>query len=79
MRIMDFSESELVFLRDVVKSARQKPNHVIWTDRDGSERHSVFSQPDFVQLATLAGRLKVTKAEVLRRAAHIPVVKTTSV
>ena len=59
----------------VVKAARQKPHHVMWTDRDGSERRTVLTPADHVRLATLAGQSKVSKGELLRQVAHIPVTK----
>jgi hypothetical protein len=45
---------------------------VAWTDRDGSARQTVLSQPEVVRLNTLAHRLGVSKAELLRQAAHLP-------
>ena len=73
---MDLPEEEMTFLRDLVKASRQKHHHVTWQDRDGSERHTVLSQPEVVRLNTLATRLGVSKSEVLRRAAHVPVQKS---
>ncbi len=72
---MDFSDDEQVFLRDLVKGSRQRHHHVKWVDRDGLDRVTVLSQTEVVKLNTIAGRLKVAKGEVLRRAAHIPVAK----
>lgn len=72
---MDLPEEEQVFLRDLVKASRQKLHHVVWTDRDGTERHTTLTQPEVVRLNALATRWGVSKAEVLRRAAHIPVPK----
>jgi hypothetical protein len=70
---MDPTEEEQAFLRDLVKAARQKHHHVTWQDRDGSERHTTLTQTEVVRLNAIAGRLRVAKSEVLRRAAHIPV------
>jgi hypothetical protein len=69
------AESEQAFLRDLVKSSRQKPHHVAWTDRDGTERQTSLSQSEVVRLNTIASRMRVSKAEVLRLAAHVPVEK----
>jgi hypothetical protein len=73
---MDLPEDEHVFLRDLVKAARQKTIHVTWVDRDGSDRRTSLSQAEAVRLNTIAQRLGNSKQEVLRRAAHIPVSKS---
>ena len=72
---MDPSDDEQIFLRDLVKAARQKHHHVTWTDRDGTERHTTLTQTEVVRLNTIAARLNVSKSEALRRAAHVPVTK----
>jgi hypothetical protein len=72
---MDIPADEQAFLRDLVKVSRQKPHHVSWVDRDGVGRHTALSQPEVVRLNTIASRLGVSKSEVLRRAAHVPVEK----
>lgn len=72
---MDFLEDEQLFLRDLVKGSRQKIHVVKWTDRDGTDRQTVLNQAEVVRLNTIATRLKISKGEVLRRAAHIPVAK----
>jgi hypothetical protein len=72
---MEFPDDEQIFLRDLVKLSRQKLHHVKWVDRDGVERQTPLSQPEVVRLNTIASRLGVSKSEVLRRAAHIPVEK----
>lgn len=71
----DLPESDLTFLRDLVKASRQKPHSVDWVDRDGTERTTVLSPAEAVQLNKIAHGLKISKAEVLRQAAHIPVKK----
>lgn len=76
--IMELPDDEQIFLRDLVKSARQKPHYVTWKDRDGSERHTTLSQSEVVRLNTIAAKLGVAKAEVLRRAAHVPVAQQKS-
>ncbi len=72
---MDIPEDEQAFLRDLVKASRQKIHHVKWVDRDGTERLTALSQPEVVRVNAIAGRLKVSKAEILRQAAHVPVPK----
>jgi hypothetical protein len=72
---MDIPEDEQAFLRDLVKTSRQKTHHVAWVDRDGTERQTALGQADVVRLNQIAGRLGVSKSEVLRRAAHVPVEK----
>jgi hypothetical protein len=68
-------DDEQIFLRDLVKLSRQKLHHVKWVDRDGVERQTPLSQPEVIRLNMIASRLGVSKSEVLRRAAHIPVEK----
>lgn len=76
MRCMtDFPAAEQAFLRDLVKASRQKHHHVKWVDRDGSERVTVLAQPEIVRLNTIAHRLGISKVELMRQAAHIPVAK----
>ncbi len=75
MRTMDLPDDEKTFLRDLVKASRQKHHHVAWTDRDGSDRLTVLAQPEVVRLNTIAHRLGISKGELLRQAAHIPVAK----
>ena len=75
---MDTHEADQAFLRDLVKTSRQKPPHVKWTDRDGTERQTALSQTDVVRLNQIAAGLRVSKSEVLRKAAHVPVEKKPS-
>lgn len=70
---MDLPDDEQLFLRDLVKATRQKIHLVKWVDRDGSDRQTMLSQPEVVKLNTIAAKLKISKSEVLRQAAHIPV------
>lgn len=72
---MDLPDDDLGFLRDLVKTSRQKSHHVKWTDRDGTERLTVLGQTEIVHLNALAQRLKLSKGELLRQAAHIPVAR----
>ncbi|MBI5382782.1 MAG: hypothetical protein HZA31_12860 [Opitutae bacterium] len=72
---MDLSEDERSFLKDLVKASRQKPHHIKWVDRDGTERLTVLTPPEAVRLNALAHRLGCSKSETLRQAAHIPAAK----
>jgi hypothetical protein len=72
---MDLPEDEIAFLRDLVKASRQRIHHVKWTDRDGTERLTALTQAEVVKVNVIAQRLGISKAEVLRQAAHIPVAK----
>ena len=72
---MDLPDDEKTFLRDLIKASRQKIHSVKWTDRDGSKRQTVLSPPEIVRLNTMASRLRISKEELLRQAAHIPVPK----
>lgn len=72
---MDLPPDEETFLRDLIKTSRQKPHHVKWTDRDGSERLTVLTQAEVVRLNRLAHLQGISKPELLRQAAHIPVQK----
>ena len=69
---MDTPADEQNFLRDLVKASRQKLHHVKWVDRDGVERQTALSQPEVVRLNVIASRQGISKSEVLRLAAHIP-------
>ncbi|MEO7599446.1 MAG: hypothetical protein ABIV50_10970 [Opitutus sp.] len=75
---MNLDPEESAFLRDVVKASRQKVHHVHWVDRDGTPRQTALSPPEVTRLNTIAQRLKTSKSEVLRQAAHIPVPKKSS-
>jgi hypothetical protein len=73
---MDFPDDEKIFLRDLVKTSRQKIHLVKWTDRDGSDRQTTLTAAEAAKLNAIAQRLGSSKPEVLRQAAHIPVAKT---
>ncbi len=64
---------EATFLKDLVKTARQRTVAVKWLDRDGSERLTVLTAAESTRLETIARQQKVSKSEVLRQAAHVPV------
>jgi hypothetical protein len=61
------------FLRDLVKSSRQRTIHLKWTDRDGTDRLTVLTANEATRLETIARERRISKSEVLRQAAHIPV------
>lgn len=66
-------EDQQAFLRDLVKTARQRPHRVDWTDRDGSPRSTLLTPAEASRLNEIAHALKISKPEALRQAAHIPV------
>ena len=72
---MDLPDDEQAFLRDLIKVSRQKIHFVKWVDRDGTDRQTTLTQAEVVRLNTIAARLKISKNELLRQAAHIPVAK----
>lgn len=72
---MNLPDDEHAFLRELVKNSRQRIHHVTWTDRDGTSRQTALTQAETVRLNGIAQRLKTSKSEVLRQAAHIPVSK----
>ena len=72
---MNLAEEDQAFLRDLVKTSRQKIHHVEWTDRDGTARQTSLTGPEVVRLNSIAQRLRTSKSEVLRQAAHVPVAK----
>ena len=73
--MLTLPEDELTFLTDLVKTSRQKPHHVEWVDRDGTERVTVLTPAEAVRVNKVAHCLKISKSEVLRQAAHVPVKK----
>jgi hypothetical protein len=70
---MDLPDADQAFLRDLVKSSRQRLHAVAWVDRDGTQRQTTLTQAEVVRLNVIAHGLGVSKGEALRRAAHIPV------
>lgn len=75
---LDLHDDDHAFLRDLVKTSRQRPHMVPWIDRDGTGRHTVLNPVEVGRVNALARRLGIAKAELLRRAAHIPVAKYTA-
>lgn len=72
---MDAPPDEAVFLRDLVKATRQRPHAVTWIDRDGTERVTTLTAAEAARLNAIARRDGLSQAEVLRRAAHVPVAR----
>lgn len=72
---MDDVIDEPTFLRDLVKASRQKIHQVKWVDRDGTERITRLSQPELTRLTAIAQGQRISASEVLRLAAHVPVVR----
>ncbi len=64
---------EPTFLRDLVKTSRQKIHQVKWVDRDGTERVTRLSQPEHARLNGLARDQGKSMSDVMRQAAHVPV------
>jgi len=69
---MNLGDDDLKFLRDLVKSSRQRSRALTWVDRDGTKRMTTLSEAEFTRLKTVAGTLHVDPTEALRQAAHIP-------
>ena len=70
---MNLDDDEQTFLRDLVKSSRQKIHLVEWIDRDGTKRVTSLTAAEAVRLNVIAAKLRVSKSETLRQAAHVPV------
>lgn len=75
MNTLPLPEDDLGFLRDLVKSSRQRIHHVPWVDRDGTKRLTALTQAEVARIDEMARQLKIARGEVLRRAAHIPVAR----
>jgi len=72
---MTSQNDEASFLRDLVKTSRQKTGSVEWSDRDGTPRRTTLTPSEMARLNGIASSLRISKAETLRRAAHVPVSK----
>ena len=72
---MELPEDEKAFLKEMVKATRQRPYVIQWVDRDGTDRETTLTPPEAVRVNQIAQRLKISKSELLRQAAHIPVSK----
>jgi hypothetical protein len=75
---MENENDEQVFLRDLVKASRQKIHQVKWIDRDGTDRITRLSQPELNRLTAIAQGRKISTSELMRQAAHVPVVRPAS-
>jgi hypothetical protein len=73
---METTDDEPTFLRSLIKTSRQRPVQVTWTDRDGTPRHTALTLPEAARLNAIARQLKSSPSEVLRQTAHIPLAKT---
>jgi hypothetical protein len=73
---MNLPEEEQAFLRDLVKTSRQRIHVVKWLDRDGTQRYTALAQAEATRLTAIAHRLGISTVELMRQAAHIPVAKT---
>ena len=76
MRGMQLPPLDLDFLRALVKTARQRPQHVRWIDRDGSVRVTTLSLEDAKRVNELARQLGVAPEVLLRRAAELPALRS---
>jgi hypothetical protein len=72
---VNLNETEQDFLRDLVKTSRQRPHPVRWTDRDGSDRVTMLSPADATRLNALARQHGIGAAALLQQGAHLPVKK----
>jgi hypothetical protein len=72
---MHLPEDDLTFLRDLVKTSRQRSQGVNWVDRDGTKRQTTLNAAEATRLNGLAHRRGVSTAELLRQAAHLPVAR----
>jgi hypothetical protein len=48
---------------------------VKWVDRDGTERVTRLNQAELTRLSAIAQSQRKSTSEVLRQAAHVPVVR----
>ncbi len=69
---MHLPPPDLDFLRALVKTARQRPHHVRWVDRDGAARVTTLSPEEARRVNELAHQLGIAKDALLRRAAELP-------
>lgn len=71
---MDFPPDDDLFLRNLVKSSRQRTVHLKWTDRDGSARLTTLTAAEATRVNSLARARHLGAEALLREAAHLPVV-----
>jgi hypothetical protein len=72
---MNLPSADQDFLRALVKTARQRPHHVRWVDRDGTPRVTTLSAEDATRVQALARQLGVGNDVLLRRAAELPALR----
>jgi hypothetical protein len=60
------------FLRQLVKTSRQRSEHVRWVDRDGTPRITTLNSADATRAKGLARTWGLTLEELFRQAAHLP-------
>jgi len=70
---MNLPETEQDFLRELVKTSRQRSHHVRWTDRDGTERITTLAHADVMSINRLAQQLCVSKEALFKQASHLSV------
>lgn len=73
---VNLNETDQDFLRELVKTSRQRPHQVHWTDRDGSARVTALTPTEAARLNTLAHQLGMASAALLQQAARLSVKKT---
>jgi hypothetical protein len=64
---------DATFLKDLVKTSRQRAAFVNWVDRDGSARVTVLTGAESARLEKISREHRISKSDVLRQAAHVPV------
>jgi hypothetical protein len=69
---MHLPQPDVDFLRTLVKTARQRPHHVRWVDRDGTARVTTLSPEDARRVNALAHQLHLSQDALLRSAAELP-------
>lgn len=77
-RGMNLPEPEQDFLRELVKTSRQRAQHVRWTDRDGTARVTTMTETDSARLNGLAKQLGLSREALLQQASHLPAIRRPS-
>lgn len=75
---MNLPEPDRDFLRQLVKTTRQRAEHVRWVDRDGTPRITTLNSADAARVKQLAKTLAISLEELLRQAAHLPAARPPS-
>ncbi len=76
---MNLSEADQDFLRDLVKTSRQRSHNVSWTDRDGTARTTTLTPAEASRLNAVAHTLGVSKDAALRQSTFWPAKKASPV